>query len=102
MKDKNYKKVTNAKIIVAGILDKNDNVEDALEKISACAWSIRHQDYTLFRAIMAVYHAATITEDLRWGYNFYMPATADVLDWMKRFSRKTARKDERYRKERGI
>lgn len=102
MNKKNYKKVTNAKIIVAGILDKNENVEDALEKISACAWSIRHQDYALFRAIMAVYHAAYIREDLRWGLEFNMPATADALDWMKRFSRKYARQDERYIKERGI
>lgn len=98
----NYIKVKEAKNIIQSIIDNNDVVEDALREIVVRAWSIRHSDYALFRAMDAVFETATITEDLRWGYNFYMPATADVLDWMRKFSRKTARKDERYRKERGI
>lgn len=95
-------KIKEAKNVMQEFFDKYDYVEDAISDIINYAWAIRHQDYALFRAIMAVFHAATITEDLRWGWNFYMPTTDDACDWMCKYSRKYARQDERYRRERGI
>lgn len=95
-------KIVEAKNAMADFINNYDGKEDALRAISKYAWSIRHQDYALFRAIMAVYQTARITNDLGWVYNFYMPSNDDACEWMCANSRKYARQDERYRKERGI
>lgn len=100
--NKIYDKVKEAKEIVQEIIGRNEYADDAMRELISYAWSIRYKDYALFRAIDAVFETAIITEDLRWGYNFYMPTTERACEWMRRFSRKIARKDERYRKERGI
>ena len=96
--NKVYVKVKQAKEIVAEIISRNEYTDEAIRELISYAWNIRHSDYALFRAIDAVFETATITEDLRWGYNFYMPTTEDACRWMRRFGRKIARKDEQYRK----
>ena len=100
--NKVYAKIVEAKSIVAEIIGRNEYTDEAIKELVTYAWNIRHKDYALFRAIDAVFATATIVEDLRWGYSFYMPTTGDACRWMRAYSRKIARKDERYRKERGI
>lgn len=94
--------VVKAKEMMASALTLHTYNEDALKEVARYAWSIRHENYALFRAVMSVTYTGVVREDLRWGLEFNMPTTEEVIRWMRKFSRKEAREYERYKKERGI